>query len=1365
MVPASASATERPLPEWAVGQPRAALQTLLFLDTWDPATQSSEDGALLGLLGCDGSTLTALCKAGQQASVLRFFPLRAIRVERADPSWHWVDAQASWRALAPLLDGPACDRFSQVCAAVLLGQGSSVLRGSMTLSLARLGNSDGLVDVTPKPSERAAQIVAQALPPDPARWLGLEGSLTRLAEAAPEAFLACVERTLAPAEGKPAIWHAPASSDSTPTQPTIFAISRALAILALDVNLLPQVTLLLARLAAHCDPSKPSQRTGHPVHTLEEIFDPRWPKTNATIEERLTALEPLTHQQPTLAFTLFVRLIAARGAIALNLRRPEVLRLALPSMNRGASPEAKYGQQATLLGWLKDLAADDGQRWAALVQLEPHLFADLYLGLLRDLQARGAQPLADPNALWAALRDSLSEYRPPRSGAKTATKSQDEAGDDRSESETLARALYEQLTPADFVEAHAWLFGERPKLPLRYTSASDHNDLLRRQQAACVDALCLREDRWEQLTRLAPRARLKGRLAELLAGSRWGEQLEQEWKRLRALDSHLALEFLPLCIASRGWPAMEAAVRRLAEQGKPAMAANLAILLSSRMDAAHRTALWTLLDSLGDDARRAYWQNVVPAEFGAPQSAEAAVIVLERLMAAGRWDDAAEVAAVGGRWISTAQRLDLLQRAREAMQRPPLINSLEDGRWAALWESLAPRGVEEIQRARTEELAWLPVLADLRYTPRFLSDWLLDEPTLIVDLVRSHAWESIAAGWPGWPGDTLPADQGQDFLYRWAQGLLAALSEQSQDVREGMLTALVTLLSRPHGTDGLWPGQALRRLLKEEHQSNGHELADRMLQPSHDDPSTHSGFVDDLASRASERAAECEHSARELARDWPTAADICRQLAARYREDASFWKEQETMSYRPDGPVGPRLALQPIFPLTELQVENFRGVMHATLFPLHSRLNIFYGRNASGKTTLLDALRLGLRKLVQRLPPNFQEDENSDDLPRLVARDRHRDAVSQKDAPQVRITLSGERHRGEPLTWVVERNYARGMEANDRETAAVTEYFEALSTALGHGDLEAPLPVFAFYGAGRLPSTQAETAVIPRAGARTRADGLRHALDQVSRFEQGTVWFTQEWVSALQAGPDEESPTLKALQQALDASLLTPEGMGIKNPHLKKKTQVLALDFVRPGQNDLELELGQLSDGFRTLFALVTDLLRRIVESNPAFEGEADPATRWRNTRAVVLIDEIDAHLHPSWQKTVLSGLLAAFPHAQFFVTTHSPLVLGAERDATVWELEDGKVSKVGQLYGKTPDALLQDYLETELRPRALQNKLDEASALLDRGELAQAAARIASIAEEEQLEEERPELVKLRTRLRLMQDRAARSVAGKQPA
>ena len=78
------------------------------------------------------------------------------------------------------------------------------------------------------------------------------------------------------------------------------------------------------------------------------------------------------------------------------------------------------------------------------------------------------------------------------------------------------------------------------------------------------------------------------------------------------------------------------------------------------------------------------------------------------------------------------------------------------------------------------------------------------------------------------------------------------------------------------------------------------------------------------------------------------------------------------------------------------------------------------------------------------------------------------------------------------------------------------------------------------------------------------------------------------------------------------------------------------------------------------LFALVTDLLQRIVESNPTFENEADPATRWRNTQTVVLIDEIDAHLHPEWQREIGFWLKRHFPNIQFIVTSHSPLICQA---------------------------------------------------------------------------------------------------------
>ena len=139
----------------------------------------------------------------------------------------------------------------------------------------------------------------------------------------------------------------------------------------------------------------------------------------------------------------------------------------------------------------------------------------------------------------------------------------------------------------------------------------------------------------------------------------------------------------------------------------------------------------------------------------------------------------------------------------------------------------------------------------------------------------------------------------------------------------------------------------------------------------------------------------------------------------------------------------------------------------------------------------------------------------------------------------------------------------------------------------------------------------------------------------------------------------------------------------------------------------------------------------------------------------MVLIDEVDAHLHPSWQKTVLGTLLAAFPCAQFFVTTHAPLVLAAEQDATTWLLEEGRVSVSGHTYGKTPDVILEDYQGTSVRPSALQNLLDQASEWLRQGDLDAAEALIAQL--ESQIEVERPELVGLRTELRFRRDSVAR--------
>ena len=254
-------------------------------------------------------------------------------------------------------------------------------------------------------------------------------------------------------------------------------------------------------------------------------------------------------------------------------------------------------------------------------------------------------------------------------------------------------------------------------------------------------------------------------------------------------------------------------------------------------------------------------------------------------------------------------------------------------------------------------------------------------------------------------------------------------------------------------------------------------------------------------------------------------------------------------------------------------------------------------------------------------------------------------------------------------------------------------------------------------------------------------------------FGPAKKWFDDEYILQLQEREDRpgyERPGLREVSRTIESTVVTPEGQGVRKPRIGKISRKLEFEFYGSGKPTEYLAIDELSDGFRTHLALVMDLARRMAESNPLPEGEREQPNFGCNSRAVVLIDEVDAHLHPSWQKNVLEGLLAAFPQAQFFVTTHSPLVLGSIRDAKVWLLENGKVSIVDHLYGKTSDVILRDYQTTVPRQDKLHAVIVRARELLKLRKLDEAALLIDSL--EADTENDIPELVELRTRLALAQ-------------
>lgn len=176
------------------------------------------------------------------------------------------------------------------------------------------------------------------------------------------------------------------------------------------------------------------------------------------------------------------------------------------------------------------------------------------------------------------------------------------------------------------------------------------------------------------------------------------------------------------------------------------------------------------------------------------------------------------------------------------------------------------------------------------------------------------------------------------------------------------------------------------------------------------------------------------------------------------------------------------------------------------------------------------------------------------------------------------------------------------------------------------------------------------------------------------------------------------------------------------------------------------LLVSQLSDGERGTLAMVLDLTRRLAQANPHL---SDPAAE---AEAVVLIDEIDLHLHPRWQREVIHNLTAAFPKCQFIATTHSPQVISEVPHDRVQIMTPEGVYSPDHSYGIDSSRVLEEIMDVTSRPRAIEEKLKEIANLSRPETVDQAREALGELAEKLELGENDPEVTRLRTLLDFME-------------
>lgn len=198
-----------------------------------------------------------------------------------------------------------------------------------------------------------------------------------------------------------------------------------------------------------------------------------------------------------------------------------------------------------------------------------------------------------------------------------------------------------------------------------------------------------------------------------------------------------------------------------------------------------------------------------------------------------------------------------------------------------------------------------------------------------------------------------------------------------------------------------------------------------------------------------------------------------------------------------------------------------------------------------------------------------------------------------------------------------------------------------------------------------------------------------------------------------------------------------------KNPRIRRQgTPTMIVE--KDGE---ELDVNQLSQGEKSLLALVGDIARRLAILNPSLDNPLEG-------EGMVMIDEVDLHLHPKWQHDLIDKFVKTFPNVQFILTTHSPHVISDRNDILLYSLDDGELTEMPNVYGEDANTVLTKIFDVDIRDSKVEEQFTVIRRAISKHDYVTADTRITELTEK--LPSDHLELLKCR--LLLAQAKLAKS-------
>lgn len=400
--------------------------------------------------------------------------------------------------------------------------------------------------------------------------------------------------------------------------------------------------------------------------------------------------------------------------------------------------------------------------------------------------------------------------------------------------------------------------------------------------------------------------------------------------------------------------------------------------------------------------------------------------------------------------------------------------------------------------------------------------------------------------------------------------------------------------------------------------------------------------------------------------------------------------------------------------IQSIEGKNFRGLPDFSL-DLHERLNVFIGNNGVGKSSILNFIALMVSQ-CRNITTDRLNAENSD-----INNDKTEFSGRIKCKHDNSYTLAEYVFSEKSLQSQYFENYSGSFEDKNEENCPFSQLYNEVKN--GKIPFEKNFPLVVSY-----PTNRAIIEIPERIRGFKPAihpfDALENALDSYLDFRSFFALFRMNENAFKQSTSTQSSPfgqlpidpyaqwqirQIKAVNDAI--STVIPEFDGL---HVTQKPFRISVQ-----KNSKKIEFAQLSDGEKCLIALLGDLALRLAICNPALENPLEGD-------AVVLIDELDLHLHPAWQSSLIRNLLGIFPNCQFIVTTHSPLVLSDVQAESIWVMKEGEEPyHPERSYGMESSELLREVMGAESRTAAVTDALNKIDCLLDSEQFDAARAAI----------------------------------------